>query len=605
MSKSKGSQSLTGTIFATLPDRNSVVILDLKTMKITSTISVGYTPYGAVSAFDGKKVYVSNSGSDSVSVIDIASATVTHEISVGRRPWDLAIHPDGSKVYVANIVDGTISVIDVDSHAVVDTFPVKNYGGANDIAFAPNGTRLYVTSLFSGYVTAFDTKDNTIVGTTRFGNYVLGIAVSPLTHELFVTNYGTNGKSSDTVSVIDPDTFSVTRDIKVGTQPGCAFFSSDGKTVYVTNENSATVSVIDAASYSVTKTIAVGEGPRYIWIRNDDSVACVTNEYSKTLSIIDLSSNTVVETRPIDGGPVGVTMLPSKKEAGITISQVTSPTTQRLFAVTYGKGKFVATGSDGQTIYSTDGLHWKLNPPLPYTQFLYLDNVAYNGAEFMITGKTASSRKPNFFSGSNGTNWDGHIVDGIYSAIAWGNNVFVAVGSYGGVHGKGVYIATTTKNNGWKVFKDASGTSLQSVTYGNGKFVAIGSHVRISTDGLNWASYDTGFYPSLVDICWSQKNGMFVAVGQLGLIITSPDGISWTVQSSGTQKTLMGICWDESIMEFAAVGDGGIVLTSPDGATWTSQLSPVSVDLYGIVSADEQFVVVGENGVILQMVITK
>lgn len=61
-------------------------------------------------------------------------------------------------------------------------------------------------------------------------------------------------------------------------------------------------------------------------------------------------------------------------------------------------------------------------------------------------------------------------------------------------------------------------------------------------------------------------NGIFVAVGEYGTILTSPDGVSWTARSSGTGHGLNGITYGNGL--YVAVGDDTVV-TSPDSVNWT------------------------------------
>jgi hypothetical protein len=56
-------------------------------------------------------------------------------------------------------------------------------------------------------------------------------------------------------------------------------------------------------------------------------------------------------------------------------------------------------------------------------------------------------------------------------------------------------------------------------------------------------------------------NGLFVAVGEGGTILTSRDGVSWTQQTSPTSDWLRGATYGNGL--FIAVGNGGTILTSP------------------------------------------
>jgi len=601
---SKSESSLTGTAYVTNTYSNSVSVVDIASQSVTSTIAVGDTPYGTICTLDGKTVYVSNSGSNTVSVIDVASGTVINTIAVGSRPWDLALHPDGSKVYVTNVMSSTISIITISSNTVIATVNTGTYGGANEITFSPDGSRYYVSSYNYG-VTALDTQDNSVIGSLSFGfNDAIGIAVNPLTEELLVTNMGNAPHPGSTLSVVDPQSLTVTKTITVGNQPSGVSVSGDGSSIYVVNFGSSNVTVIDAATYSVTATISVGSQPWYAYVSEDSSCVCVPNGASDSVSIIETTSNTVTETIGVSGGPFALTILPNAEVPGVTISSVTSPAVNTLFDVTYGEGKFVAVGSKGETMYSMDGVNWHLNTPLKYWSHLYVEGVVYSGTRFVGIGYGATTSLPSAFSSSNGTDWNEHLVNGLYDRVAWGNNLFVAVGGYNSVRGSGANIATSPDGSSWSVVSDVSGKYLSGVAYGNGQFVAVGSHARISTNGSSWREYSiVGGY--LKDICWSEKNSIFLAVGSSGTIVSSPDGINWTAQASGTTNYLAGVCWDSVVEEFAAVGAGGIVLTSPDGVTWTNQNSPATGQLNGVGSSDGQFVAVGQGGIVVQMVVTK
>jgi hypothetical protein len=47
-------------------------------------------------------------------------------------------------------------------------------------------------------------------------------------------------------------------------------------------------------------------------------------------------------------------------------------------------------------------------------------------------------------------------------------------------------------------------------------------------------------------------NGLFVAVGEDGTILTSPDGVTWTQRTSGTSNWLNGVAYGNGL--FVAVG---------------------------------------------------
>ena len=140
------------------------------------------------------------------------------------------------------------------------------------------------------------------------------------------------------------------------------------------------------------------------------------------------------------------------------------------------------------------------------------------------------------------------------------------------------------------------------VGYGNGTFVAVGrlGITVTSPEGGTGTTRTSGTSNDLHGITYG--NGKFVAVGYADIyggtstILTSPDGVSWTPGYSGTTNYLLGVTYGNG--KFVAVGGSGTILTSPDGVTWTSQVSNTPNDLHGITYGNGKYVAVG-TGVIV------
>jgi hypothetical protein len=96
-------------------------------------------------------------------------------------------------------------------------------------------------------------------------------------------------------------------------------------------------------------------------------------------------------------------------------------------------------------------------------------------------------------------------------------------------------------------------------------------------------------------VAWSGSE--FVAVGDLGTILTSPDGHTWRAQTSGTLVYLWDVAWSGSA--FVAVGENRTILTSPDGCTWTAQNAGTSQNLSGVAWSGSQLVAVGDRSTLL------
>jgi hypothetical protein len=132
---------------------------------------------------------------------------------------------------------------------------------------------------------------------------------------------------------------------------------------------------------------------------------------------------------------------------------------------------------------------------------------------------------------------------------------------------------------------------------GNGLFLAVGESgiLYTSPEGETWTPRSSGTPYRLYDAAYG--NGTFVAVGGRGTILTSSDGVTWLSRSSGTSHFLYGVTFGNRI--FVAVGDKGSILTSPDGAAWTSRNSGSHQGLKAVAWGNHTFVAVGDNGTVL------
>ena len=90
--------------------------------------------------------------------------------------------------------------------------------------------------------------------------------------------------------------------------------------------------------------------------------------------------------------------------------------------------------------------------------------------------------------------------------------------------------------------------------------------VSVVVDTNTWLDRTPAGVNGLNDVVWN--GSQFVAVGNGGVILTSPDGIAWTSRTSGSTRRLNGVSWDGS--RFLVAGEAATVLSSPDGVSWTT-----------------------------------
>jgi uncharacterized delta-60 repeat protein len=143
------------------------------------------------------------------------------------------------------------------------------------------------------------------------------------------------------------------------------------------------------------------------------------------------------------------------------------------------------------------------------------------------------------------------------------------------------------------------GASLVTVNYQNGVFLAGGEGGTIlsSTDGLTWAVQRVPAIRNLYGFAYGQ--GLHVAIGYYGSLFTSSDLVTWTPRESQ-----VGITDNSSFSSiafgggrFVAVGRASTITTSTDGVNWTRGTPPRAPEyLASVTYGTGKFVAIGEAG---------
>jgi hypothetical protein len=246
-----------------------------------------------------------------------------------------------------------------------------------------------------------------------------------------------------------------------------------------------------------------------------------------------------------------------------------------LEGVTYGDSTFVAIGYDSATPGSTilishDGKNWTT----VYSGSLEsLTGVTYGNGMFVSVGYEGT-----ILTSKSGGNWNAvsprpNLGSIALYGVSYGNGIFVAFG-YDNDMQNGI-IVTSADGVDWTTVFPGTEHPLTGITYGKGVFVAVGDGILTSSDGIAWASRNSGdskISPSAV----SYANGFFVAVGGEG-ILTSPDGVAWARRGFAA-NALTGITYGAGT--FVAVGlNGTIIQSDPMNDNCIATLSP-SLDLW-------------------------
>lgn len=282
-------------------DKDSDSITSYTHLDLTTTVTFGTPgttalPAGAapVSLADANgNIYIAESGRGVVGVLAGSPLALSTEIPVGANPVNVVALANAAKAYAVNQGSGTVTSISTADNTVLATIPVGT-GPAWAVA-SPDSTRLYVVNGGSGTVSVIDTtKDALATSTTNSNTGTVTVGTSPnyavfdvKNQRVIVTN-----TASDSISVINADPNSpqyldVTNvALPVGSAPQSVTALNDGTRLYVADTATNTVSVVNGLSLTVSKNIPVGTKP--VWIASDQESTrvFVANHDSQDVSAI-------------------------------------------------------------------------------------------------------------------------------------------------------------------------------------------------------------------------------------------------------------------------------------------------------------------------------
>ena len=163
----------------------------------------------------------------------------------------------------------------------------------------------------------------------------------------------------------------------------------------------------------------------------------------------------------------------------------------------------------------------------------------------------------------------------------------------------------------WMPVESGVTNALRAVTFFGSRIIITGENglILFSDDGYKYQKANVN--PPTTDWFEGVASGrlninstltpVVIAVGDNGSIYSSFDGSNWVKRANSYTNWLRGICIGNRFGNplAVAVGEAGIILTSPNLTTWNKVTSITSQHLNRITFTNGNFYVVGENGTAL------
>ncbi len=259
--------------------------------------------------------------------------------------------------------------------------------------------------------------------------------------------------------------------------------------------------------------------------------------------------------------------------------------------------------------YIGDGSNVIQNNALIYQAVLLTQTISFGTAPTITVGATGSVTATGGASGNPVVFYSENpgictvTANGVVTGITAGTCI-IGANQLGG----GNYMAAHQVNQSFTI-----GKGSQAISFNGSPYLAVGGTVTISVTGGNSGNPVTLFSssPSICSVAGNvvtdhvagtcsiyanqAGNNSYNAAPTVWLNINV--GIGLNSVSIATSENINGIVWSGS--QFVAVGNAGIILTSPDGSHWIFQNSPVIADLIAVAWLGDQFVAVGAQDTVL------
>lgn len=248
-----------GSVWTTDLTSDRLIRIDPKAGRITGRLRLGARPYGL--AAGAGSIWVASQAADTLARVNPQTLKVTKRIHVGFQAFAAAF--GAGSVWVSLESDGTVARIDPRRNKVVAR--IHGFTDPNGLVYAYHA--IWISDLAAGRVVRVNPRTNRITARIKIPK---ADWITPGLGALWVSS------EKNRVYRLDPRAGKVTATVAVGANPLASAWVGDK--LWVPNIDSNSISVVDAATNTVSRTIPAGHAPLGVLSTPDGVFVSMSND---------------------------------------------------------------------------------------------------------------------------------------------------------------------------------------------------------------------------------------------------------------------------------------------------------------------------------------
>lgn len=276
----------------------SILVIDLQEKSLAHTITLTRVPSSVTVSERLKALVIGHEAHRNLTLIDLSTPELTQiDYPLTLTPSTLEMSPVGETVAIYDKEAGMLEVHAIRRRAVL--LSIKEVDTESEFTFSADGATIFWVDDGRGSFNSVDLwsqRKSVVLAQPRSG-------LSAISRSIDGTVAFVSDASAGVVHMIDLSTFTVLRQVHVGSGPSRPWGTADGRYMLVPNNGGRSMTAISTMAGEAMYTVAVVDRPLFInpgWL---DSTAAVVGE-SGDVAFIDVGDGTVTARFQLDGSPL-------------------------------------------------------------------------------------------------------------------------------------------------------------------------------------------------------------------------------------------------------------------------------------------------------------